>query len=255
MRDDGAMQCEVAREALSARIDGEREPVPATRVEEHLKTCQECCAWYVHADEHARRLRIHTARAGHDMSPSILMSAGIERVGRSQRWSVWLRRLGVRYALIGVGMIQLAVAAAQMGGADFGMLAMTAHQPGATSGAHLMNETTAWSLALGVGMIVTGAWPAAAAGVVSILGIFVAVLSWYVVEDAMAGRVTDIRMLSHLPVVVGAVLAVAVYRTAREDRRTPPAMCDVDDQDIVLPANARRGRRRGHLRSSTDSAA
>lgn len=43
------MRCEVAREALSARLDGEREAVPASRVDDHLAACAECTAWYVAA--------------------------------------------------------------------------------------------------------------------------------------------------------------------------------------------------------------
>jgi RNA polymerase sigma-70 factor (ECF subfamily) len=250
------MQCDVAREALSARIDGEREPVPAARVDEHVESCRDCCAWYVQADHQARRLRVRDAAAGTDLTRRILIGAGIEPIGRSARWTHWLRRYGARYALIGVGMIQIALAAVQMGGANFGMLPMVGHESGAMSGAHLMNETTAWSLALGAGMVLAGAWPAAATGVLSVLGVFVAALAWYVVDDAIAGRVTEVRVLSHLPVVLGTVLVAAVLRTARKDRGTPPAArLEGDDEDIVLPDNASRGRRRGHLRSSTDSAA
>ncbi|MFT4128076.1 MAG: zf-HC2 domain-containing protein, partial [Gordonia sp. (in: high G+C Gram-positive bacteria)] len=40
------MRCEVAREALSARIDGERETVPSIRVDEHLAGCAECADWF-----------------------------------------------------------------------------------------------------------------------------------------------------------------------------------------------------------------
>ncbi|WP_228460860.1 zf-HC2 domain-containing protein [Gordonia crocea] len=40
------MQCEVARESLSARVDGEREMVPAAQVDEHLAGCRECARWY-----------------------------------------------------------------------------------------------------------------------------------------------------------------------------------------------------------------
>lgn len=42
----GTMRCEVAREALSARFDGEREPIPSARVDEHLDVCAECRQWW-----------------------------------------------------------------------------------------------------------------------------------------------------------------------------------------------------------------
>ncbi len=39
------MRCEVAREAMSARLDGERENVPSARVDEHLAGCAACTAY------------------------------------------------------------------------------------------------------------------------------------------------------------------------------------------------------------------
>jgi len=40
------VDCDTAREALSARIDGEAEPVSP---DEHLHTCAECQEWYAAA--------------------------------------------------------------------------------------------------------------------------------------------------------------------------------------------------------------
>ncbi|WP_372456582.1 zf-HC2 domain-containing protein [Mycobacterium intracellulare] len=51
------MDCDVARVALSARIDGEREPVPSLRVDEHLASCAGCRQWYSGAVERTERLR------------------------------------------------------------------------------------------------------------------------------------------------------------------------------------------------------
>ncbi|MCV7228457.1 DUF2275 domain-containing protein [Mycolicibacterium komossense] len=250
------MQCDVAREALSARIDGEREPVPAARVDEHLQTCRDCCAWYILADEQAKSVTLRPAQARPDLSAAILLAAGIAPVGRYRRWARRTRRYGARGALIAVGVVQLIIALAQIDGADFGMLTSAAHHGGAMNGEHLMNETTAWSFALGLAMIIAGAWPVAAAGIACVVGIFAVVLGWYVVADSLAGQVTEIRVLSHLPVIGGAVLAALVYRQFGHGRPTPPAASAGDTaDDIVLPGNARRGRRRGHLRSSTDSAA
>ncbi len=250
------MQCDVAREALSARIDGEREPVPAARVDEHLETCPACCAWYIRADEQAKRLRLRAAEPQRDLSRQILAAAGVEAVGRYRRWGRWTGRYGIRAALVVVGVLQVAVAVAQMAGVSFGMMAATMHGAGSMGGEHLMNETTAWALALGLGMVVAGLRPTAAAGVACVVAIFAAVLLWYVVSDSMTDQVTLIRVLSHLPVIAGAVLAALVYRQSRVASRPPPASAADDfDDDIVLPGNASRGRRRGHLRSSGDSAA
>jgi predicted anti-sigma-YlaC factor YlaD len=249
-----AMECDVAREALSARIDGEREPVPAARVDEHLELCRDCRAWYALADEQAKSA-LRAAEPHRDLSQRILTAAGIEATGRDRRWTR-TRQYGARCALVVVGVLQVGVAVAQMGGDSFGMLATSAHQPGSMTGAHLMNETTAWSWALGLGMVVAGVWPLAAAGIACVVGIFAAALTWYVVTDSLAEQVTAIRVLSHLPVIIGAVLAAVVCRQFLSTRGTPPAVpAGPADGDIMLPGNASRGRRRGHLRSSTDSAA
>ncbi|MCK0515908.1 MULTISPECIES: hypothetical protein [Actinomycetes] len=64
-------------------------------------------------------------------------------------------------------------------------------------------------------MIVAGIWPIAAAGLCAVLGIFGLVLGGYVIVDASAGQVTVGRMLSHLPVLAGLILAVVVFRRAQ----------------------------------------
>lgn len=51
------MDCEVAREALSARLDGERAPVPSARVDEHLGECSACRAWFTQVASQAGDLR------------------------------------------------------------------------------------------------------------------------------------------------------------------------------------------------------
>lgn len=42
---DVGVDCEAAREALSARLDGERQHVPAARVDAHLGSCPDCRVW------------------------------------------------------------------------------------------------------------------------------------------------------------------------------------------------------------------
>jgi len=149
-----------------------------------------------------------------------------------------------RWALCGVGLIQLALAAAQ----GFGLHLGIAHSAG---GAHLINESTAWSAALGAGMIAAALRPMAAAGLVWVLWAFVAVLGAYVVADSISGAVTPGRVATHLPLLAGAVLATLVWRRETPDGPQPA----VDSAAIVLPEHASRGRRRNHLRPTGGSAA
>jgi predicted anti-sigma-YlaC factor YlaD len=76
-----------------------------------------------------------------------------------------------------------------------------------------------------------------------------------VISDATAGTVTTDRILSHLPIVVGAVLAFLVWRRERPGDPQPDSRELTDSAEIVLPDNASRGRRRGHLHPTDGSAA
>ncbi len=227
----------MAREALSARIDGEREPVPAARVDEHLERCADCAAWLARATTDAAALQRLARR------PVALHLEDHQRVRRRPD----LRVGWERWALFGIGVVQVGVAATQA----FGMNVGLAHG-GMGTGGHLLNESTAWSIALGVVMVVAAVRPAAAAGLAGVLGIFVGVLTIYVIADAMAGAVTVTRVLTHGPVVLGAVLAVLVWRRTPHSPETRSAAIE---PEIVLPATASRGRRRGHLWPTDGSAA
>ncbi|WP_431239623.1 zf-HC2 domain-containing protein [Mycolicibacterium aichiense] len=239
------MDCDVAREALSARIDGEREPVPAARVDEHLTTCDQCGAWYARAVEQTQLLRRLAGRSqvAAVAAPNDQLLAARRRLPSTNTM--------LRAALAVIGLMQVGVAGAQAFGVNVGTSAATHH---AMMGGHLLNESTAWSAALGVVMIVAAARPTAAAGLAGVLSVFTAVLTGYVVSDAVAGAVTLDRVLSHLPVLAGTVLALLVWRDSRASEPEPRGDAAAVTADVVLPDSASRGRRRGHL-YPTDGAA
>jgi predicted anti-sigma-YlaC factor YlaD len=243
VRDYYAVDCNIAREALSARIDGEREPIPAARVDEHLSGCEPCRQWRASAIEQTQILRRLAGRA---------QVAAVAPVPPPQPLRPAIRQLQSiswrRWALAGVGVIQVALATAQAFGAHLGV-------PHTAMGGHLLNESTAWSMALGVVMVITAIRPAAASGLAGVLGAFVAVLGVYVIRDAAAGTVTTDRILSHLPVVAAAVLAFLVWRRDRPGDPQPHSDALPDSAEIILPDNASRGRRRGHLHPTDGSAA
>jgi len=235
------MDCDIAREALSARIDGEREPIPAARVDEHLAGCEPCRQWHLAAVEQTQLLRRMAGRS--QLAP--VRQPADRRRGRwdypSNSWRRW--------ALGAVGVVQLGLAITQGLGADLGV-------PHAATAGHVLHESTAWSAALGVVMLAAAIRPVMAAGLTLVLATFAVFLVLYEITDTDAGRVTIERPLTHLPLVAGALLALLVWRQDRQDEgpqpdRTAAAATD----DLVLPDNASRGRRRGHLRSSDGSAA
>lgn len=201
------MDCDVAREALSARIDGEREPVPSGRVDEHLQTCRGCAAWYASAQQHTVDLR--GLAVAEDSAPR--PGRRIPTVAAPVRWG---RRYGLRTALGLAGLVQIWLAVAQAAGMTFGLVAAQSHHDAAT-GAHLLNESTAWSAALGLVTVAAAFLPPIALGLASVLVAYVGLLSCYVIADSVTGQVTTIRIASHLPVVAAAVLAVLVWLTGR----------------------------------------
>ncbi len=254
MSDDVGMRCEVVRETLSSLLDGEQQELPAQQVDAHLASCRGCRRWLVGAAAQARRLtEIDSGtdvRSGPDLAAEILAAAGVTSVTarittpRPMKWS--FRRV----ALIGVGVFQVAMAAIQIAGVDFGMVSAHGHGHGAATGAHLLHESTAWLLALGGAMIAAGIWPAVAAGVAAIAGVYALALGGYVAIDAYHGQVTAARVASHLPVLVGLVFALLVARQRQGGAGSSAARDDAAIAHVgVSPAVAAgRGRRR-HLRS------
>lgn len=238
------MDCEVAREALSARLDGEREAVPSHRVDEHLATCSACTDWYRGASEQAVLLRTLVHRPdGPDASsdaPAVAVPA--------QRWTV---PFIARCAMAIVGVSQLGLAAAQLFGVHFGVVG--GHH-GASSGAHLLNESTAWSAALGVGLLVAAARPVFAAGVACVTAIYALGLTYYVAADTLTGQVTAARAASHLPIVAGALLAFTTWRTTRPAGSGPDPQRQPTSESPSLDALSERRRSKG-VQASDGSAA
>lgn len=243
MRDDARMRCDVAREALSARLDGERPQVLAQQVDVHLESCRNCRTWLIGAAVQTRQLASFGPGHAPDLVDKILASAREESDTPRHRWMRQLRSHYRRWGLIAVGLFQVAIAAAQISGINFGML--SPHMHGATSGEHLMHESTSWLLALGAAMIAAGIWPVAAIGVAAIAGVYALALTGYEAADALEGEVTAARAASHLPVLLGLTFALLVARErsgTRKPKTFEPA-ADIADRPTTAPAD----RRRGHL--------
>ncbi|MFJ4650522.1 zf-HC2 domain-containing protein [Nocardia sp. NPDC088792] len=231
------MKCEVCQEALSARIDGEAEPVPAEQVDRHLEECPACTDWYAAAVAVTRGLRMRPVTPTPDLAASIVERAVAEGAVPGFRDG----RVEVLRLLLGViGAVQCALGIAQLAG--FGVGVHTDHMMQSGSG-HLFNESTAWNLALGVGMVYCALRTKAAAGLVPVLGGFTAVVSLFVVLDLSHHEMTVSRATSHLVVVAGLVVAVLLQRRLRggpEERGT-------EYEPVPVPEGARGGRRIRHL--------
>lgn len=241
--------------------------MPADRVDEHLESCPDCCAWYAAAAQLSRGLSVRAAYKTPDLTVDILAAVGVDVprsplrratrwVGRDHRW---------RAALIALGIAQVVLGLTQLLGVDFAMAGHphTAGLPGAGTGSasmstHLFNESTAWNLAVGAGFVAAGIRTRATTGLLPVLTVFTAVLTVFVVTDSISGNVTATRIASHAIIAAGVLVTAVVHRRYRDEHRPPPSRAAAPTQDrdgIVLPPGAKYGRRLGHLRDATDPAA
>jgi predicted anti-sigma-YlaC factor YlaD len=199
------MDCHTCREALSARLDGENEPCPSTQVDIHLAGCVQCHTWHDAAIALNRSLRVHEVSPTPDMVDAVLSTARL-----SQRRGILLRTaLGV------IAAIQVIVALSQLldgNGVDTGGHSARGH----LSLTHLFNESAAWNLALGVGMLWAAAYSRRATGLLPAVSSFVVVLAVLSAHDLAVGATPWSRLLTHLPLAVGLIL---LYLVDRDERR------------------------------------
>ncbi|XVS62001.1 zf-HC2 domain-containing protein [Actinosynnema sp. CA-299493] len=238
------MDCQSCREALSARLDGETEPVPAAETDAHLAQCPACTRWQASAQALTRTIRVRPVGPDPDLVDAVLAAAPPDHTSVPRHTA-----LRPRLALAAVAIVQLWLALAQL------LAGATGGHGGPGISTHLFNEGAAWNLALGIGLMVAAVSSHRAAGLLPTLGGFVAVLLAFSVSDLLDGTATTTRVASHLPLVAGLVLLYLVARAHREPTPGMPARHDRDDldqhdhdgDDTVLSPEERRGQRR-HLR-------
>ncbi|GAB3002748.1 zf-HC2 domain-containing protein [Amycolatopsis acidiphila] len=234
------MRCEIFRDALSARIDGEQEPLDPDVLDRHLETCADCRAWYSAAQDLRRWMTVRAAPVVPDLTEVVL-----DRIPAptGERWP----------ARIGLGLValaQLTLSGAQLFGAATGMGAM----PAAFMTGHLSHESTAWNLAVGIGLLWAALRPRAAAGQLPVLTGFVLALVAFSVGDLLGHAVTPGRLASHVFVLLGLALLFVVRRQYRDDgrpgtgdaltpqHRTAPGTDPGEAADEPLPGPRRRHR-------------
>ena len=197
------MACDRFREAASARLDGEPLGMSASALDAHLAGCPDCARWLDLAGRATRLARLDVTPVP-DLSRPILDGIVLP-AGRVLR-----RRLVLRIALGLAGLAQLAIGLPALTGDSIGM-AMSAH------GAH---EAAAWNLAIGVAFVAAALLPRRAAGLIPLLATFALVLGALSVRDLAAGSVTPGRLATHLAVLIGLVLLIALDRA---ERALPPS--------------------------------
>ncbi|WET77471.1 zf-HC2 domain-containing protein [Amycolatopsis sp. QT-25] len=214
------MKCETCREALSARLDGETEPTPPEVADRHVAGCAACRSWLSRAERLHRTMLLRPAPPVPDLTAVIL-----ERTPAppDDGWAA-------RIALAMVAIAQLGLAFAQLLGVD---------DHGAGHGTeslvgHLSHESSAWNLAVGVGLGWAAVRTKAAAGQLPALTGFVALLLALSAGDLVTGQVTAGRVLTHGLVVAGVLLLYVVNRRHRlRDRPSPATAADTPGSHLA----------------------
>lgn len=205
--------CEQYREALSARLDGEAEPVPAAETDAHVAGCRACREWAESAALVTRLARTGPVMAAPDVTERVLPAA-------PRRWRGRLVVM-LRVALGVLGTAQLVL----------GLLQLTTLRPAAESHAHgttvdgatpghLWHESAAWNVAVGAAFLWVAARRGRPTGIVPILTVFIGMLVLLSAADIWAGRVEAARLASHAFVLTGYLIVLALSRRSLD--LTPP---------------------------------
>lgn len=200
-----SVSCTTCREAVSARLDGEQEPIPASVTDHHLEHCVECRQWRTQATALSRELKVRPVYAMPDFTTTVLPTASLKR---PRRWP--------RVALAVIGALQILLGLTQLFGVD---------AYGAMSG-HLFNESTAWNLALGIGLLWAAIRTRATSGLLPVLAGFLGVLTVFCVLDLLSGAVLLSRVATHGLLVAGLAALVIVHRQRRHGGSPSPADSD-----------------------------
>jgi predicted anti-sigma-YlaC factor YlaD len=206
--------CDKYQEALSARLDGEEEPIPVADTDRHLRGCQSCRDWLHNASVVTRMVRVQPAAAPPRLDAGALLRAARPRQPRlAGALRVILGAFGAAQFLLGMAQI------ARNAAVDPGHGALTA--AGATPG-HLWHESAAWNVAVGAGFAWIAWRRARPTGALPMLTAFVALLVLLSASDVLAGRVEQIRLLSHGFLLAGYAIVLALCHR-RLDPGTPPS--------------------------------
>ena len=204
------MRCELAREALSAQLDGELNPLEEEGLAAHTKGCASCRGYA--RDLHAvhRSVRVRAAAPVPDLTRSIMAAAAPHLPAPRQHAAAPIRhRSWARYGLLAVGLTQLALALPE--------LVVHTH---ADHSASLTRELGAFGVALAIGLLVVAWQPQRASGLLPTTFALSAAVTVTAVADVALGHSGPTGQATHFLELVGLVL---LWHLARSTRPTRPS--------------------------------
>jgi predicted anti-sigma-YlaC factor YlaD len=200
------MNCETARIAWSATLDGEPPNADLGLVERHIDECADCRAWLDTAHELTRRARLSVARAPVRPEPSAL-----DRIYGAWEDRMTERRVHpARWALLAVAIVQAAFAVHMV---LFGRV-------------DAIRDTGAMDMALAVGFLMVAWRPARAVAIAGVVGTAAMLLVLMATLDLIHGTTTLVAESPHAIVFVGWLLV------RRIGRMTPPTAASNDRMSL-----------------------
>ncbi len=196
------MRCSTCREAVSAQLDHEEPGFAGALVADHLDRCASCRTFARRAGALHRRSTVRPAEPVPDLTRPILDRARAAGVlpGASTPGGHW-----TRWALLGIGLVQLGLALPALLGVDGGLPV------------HVARELGSWYLALAGALIAVALRPRHAAGLVPFVAGLAGAMAVGAVLDVVAGRTTLGGESQHLIDLAGLALLVAISRRAHDD--------------------------------------
>jgi len=224
------MDCETARSALSARLDGESLLVPWPTLERHLSACPSCRDWQEDAHAVTRRVRL----AGIPVAPAVPNAMLRTLVVTRARFPRQRDGLVLRAALVLIALAQLVVTipALVLGRGD--------------GPAHVAHEMGSFELALAVGLLVAAWRPERAPGMRPIVGVAAVLLVLTAVIDLAAGRASPGSEAPDLLVLAGWLVLGRLAAVTRPDGEAPASLAGVarriGDRSFARRRRGARGR-------------
>jgi len=235
-------ECDAAREAMSAHLDGETSVLAQSWLTEHLVGCQACRVWHQGALDLRRRTRLTLLPAVPDLADKILASvtdAGDARVSFSgapaSATQVSGRRRLARIGLVIVSLVQL-----------WFSLPVLLFARDSDVSAHPAHELGSFTTALALGYLAVAWRPRFARGMRPLVGIAGALLIATACIDLLRGRTTVGDEAHHLLVVAAYLLMCVIVRFDRGEA-TPgiqPSRAGAgvrsptpDQEDLEIPAH------------------
>jgi predicted anti-sigma-YlaC factor YlaD len=197
------MKCDTARNAISARLDGEDLGVDPDALDHHVQRCPACHAFARDAAAMHRDARMARAPGVPDLTAPILAAIGAE----ARPHAGHERALRVTLAIVGLVQLVAAVPALVLG-----------DDPGLP--VHAARHVGSFGLALAVGFLFAAWRPSRLPGLLPVVTVLVVCLTGTSVLDLLEGRTGALSETQHAVDVVGLAAAWLLAHPLRPRRRT-----------------------------------